>query len=267
MLIIALAQYLVRIFLIGPSAHWADHLLDPQFFLLTSSTLLIAAAGYIINDYYDVKIDLINKPRRVVVGKVLKRRFAMVAHTVLNMAGIGIGFLLSKEIALVNFVSAFWLWLYSNQLKRRPFIGNFSIAALTAASVYIVAIFFKTNNPMVLVFALFAFFTSLVREILKDMEDLRGDMHHGCKTLPIVLGIRKTKTVIFTIFLFFVGTIFTLSLLINNTAMHIYFLGMSVPSAWFIYEVYWADTKKAYHRLSIYCKIAMVSGLILMIFL
>src|SRR5690606_34862812 len=108
-----------------------SRLIDINLLLLVLSTLLIAAAGYIINDYYDVKIDYINKPKRVVVGRILKRRGVMVAHTILNFMGILIGFYLSIWVGIISVGSAFMLWWYSNQLKRLPFIGNFFIAVLT----------------------------------------------------------------------------------------------------------------------------------------
>ncbi|MBX2840596.1 MAG: geranylgeranylglycerol-phosphate geranylgeranyltransferase [Flammeovirgaceae bacterium] len=265
--IILATQYLVRIFLIGPPTNWRSYLLDSRFFLLSVSTLLIAAAGYIINDYYDIKIDTINKPDRVVVGKLMKRRVAMASHTILSILGIGIGLLISKEIAIINFLAVFWLWFYSNRLKRKPFIGNLSIAVLTTLSVLVVAVFFHANNYLVYTFGVFAFFISLIREIIKDMEDLRGDMHFGCKTLPIVWGIRKTKVLIFLIFGVFMSTIMALSFVISSATMKYYFLIMIIPSIFFIFKLYWADTKKSYHFLSSFCKWVMISGLIMMTFL
>ncbi|WP_020529162.1 geranylgeranylglycerol-phosphate geranylgeranyltransferase [Flexithrix dorotheae] len=267
LLIIVATQYLVRIFLVGPASEWKTFIFDYRFFLLSLATVFIAAAGYIINDYYDIKIDTINKPDRVVVGKLMKRRVAMASHTILSIMGIGIGLLLSKEIAVINFLAVFWLWFYSNRLKRKPFIGNLSIAVLTTLSVLVVAVFFRANNYLVYTFGVFAFFISLIREIIKDMEDLRGDMHFGCKTLPIVWGIRKTKVLIFLIFGFFMVTIMGLSFVISSATMKWYFLLMTIPSIFFVYKLYWADTKKNYHFLSSFCKWVMISGLVMMIFI
>ncbi len=264
LLIIVAAQYLCRVFVVGPTHQWKQLLIEPGFFLLSLSTVCIAAAGYIINDYYDVKIDLINKPERVVVGRSMGRRVAMAAHTFLSLAGIGIGMLLSWKIALINLLSVFLLWLYSNQLKRMPFIGNLVIAALTAASIMIVAIYYDLENYLVHMFALFAFYISLIREIIKDMEDLRGDMHFGCRTLPIIWGIRKTKTIIYSILLLFVLSIMLLLLLLQHRALTIYFFTMGMPTLYFIYKLYWADTRRAYHHLSIFCKMVMLSGLTMM---
>jgi len=124
LLIIALAQYLTAIFLAGQYPKWTEYLYDFKLLLLACASMLIAAAGYIINDYYDVKIDYINKPGKVVVGKLLDRRIAMAIHPLLNLAGVTIGFYLSLIIGAINFMCAILLWWYSNHLQRLPFIGN-----------------------------------------------------------------------------------------------------------------------------------------------
>src|SRR5690606_10378011 len=111
---------------------------DYRLYLLVFATVLITAAGYMINDYYDVKIDYVNRPHEVIVGKGIKRRVAIFMHSVLNFTPIGLGFLASPKIAAVNFFAACLLWVYSNQLKREPFIGNLTVAFLTGLSIYLV---------------------------------------------------------------------------------------------------------------------------------
>ncbi|MEH0155271.1 geranylgeranylglycerol-phosphate geranylgeranyltransferase [Limibacter armeniacum] len=264
LLIVALTQYLARIFLIGPKEEWVAHLMDTRFMLLCFSTLLIAASGYIINDYYDVKIDTINKPNEVVIGRIMRRRVAMFTHTTFNFIGIAIGFYLSKTIGIINFFAAFWLWLYSNQLKREPFIGNISVAALTALSVLILSIYFETQNYLIYIYGVFAFFISVIREIIKDMEDVRGDLEFGCKTLPIVWGFRKTKSLVF--FLLGAFTTITIILLtyIESAWLHGYFAVMILPLGWFSVLLYRADTKRKFSFLSNFCKWVMVSGVLAM---
>ena len=218
LVIIALAQYLTAAFLIDPKT-----VLDPRLFILSVSTVLIAAAGYVINDYYDIKIDLINKPERVVVGKSITRRYAILFHSLLSMAGVILGFVLSWKIAAVNFASATLLWWYSNSLKRRPFIGNFVVALLTGVAIWLVDSLYKTGHMLIVTYASFAFFMTLIREIIKDMEDLKGDQTFGCQTLPIVWGMRKTKYFIYGILALFVAVVITLNAYYNNLPMN-YFL-------------------------------------------
>jgi hypothetical protein len=127
--IIACTQYFTAFFLMKQGKLVFG---DLKFFLLSVSTVMIAAAGYIINDYYDIKIDFINKTDRVVIGKSITRRYAILFHTILSGLGILIGAYVSLWIGAVNVISVFLLWLYSNLLKRLPFVGNLSVAFLTA---------------------------------------------------------------------------------------------------------------------------------------
>jgi len=266
LLIIALTQYMTALFLANPAgALWAKFA-HPGLFWLTSSTLMLAAAGYIINDYYDVKIDYINKPERVIVGRLLKRRIAMIWQLGLNLIGIGIGFILSPWIGLIHCFSAFTLWLYSNQLKRLPFIGNFSIALLTGMSVLVVAVFFGERNWLIFTYAYFAFGITLVREIIKDMEDLKGDETFGCKTLPIVWGIRKTKQFVFGLLALFIGSIFYFVFKAQNQILDTYFMIMIIPATLFIFYFAGADTKNKFANLSTFCKLFILSGIISMAF-
>ncbi len=259
---VALTQYLTAIFLIGISNNWLSVLTDKGFFLLVLSTVLIASAGYIINDYYDVKIDFVNKPDRVVVGKNLSRRWVLAGHTFLNLSGIGIGFYLSPIIGIINFFAAFSLWLYSNELKRRPFIGNLMIAILTGLTVMVVGQYFSERAYLILCYAVFAGFITLVREIIKDMEDLKGDERFGCKTLPIIWGIQRTKKVIYLILLVFVVVVFIMMWNLNQLLPFL-LLGTLI---FLIFAIQRADTIKAYNRLSSLCKIIMLLGVISMIF-
>src|SRR5687768_6379875 len=151
LIIIALAQYLTAAFLIDPKT-----ILDPRLFILSLSTVLIAAAGYIINDYYDIKIDLINKPERVVIGKGITRRYAILYHTLLSFAGVAIGTFLNWKIGVLNLGAAFLLWWYSNSLKRQPLIGNIVVSLLTALAIVIVDALYKTGDPLIFIYAAFA---------------------------------------------------------------------------------------------------------------
>jgi 4-hydroxybenzoate polyprenyltransferase len=259
LVIIGLAQYFTAGFLIG-SHTWKD----PRLFILSVSTVLIAAAGYIINDYYDVKIDYINKPDRVVIGKSITRRFAILFHVVLSGAGIVLGLYLSLKIGAINVFSVFMLWLYSNNLKRQPLVGNVVVALLTGISIWMIDVFYHSHNTLVLIYALFAFFMTLVREIIKDMEDLKGDNTFGCKTLPIVYGIRRTKGVICCVLFVFSVTVFVLNHYYKALPMHYFLLFLFLPLAWLVYRLLVADTTKDYAWLSTFCKVIMLLGILSM---
>jgi 4-hydroxybenzoate polyprenyltransferase len=261
LIIIGLAQYFTAGFLVG--THTIAGL---SLFLLSISTISIAAAGYIINDYYDIKIDYINKPERVVIGKRITRRYAILFHVLLSCFGVLIGLYLSWKIAAVNMLSVFLLWLYSNSLKRLPFIGNLTVALLTGLSIMIVGFFYGTGNPLIVVYAGFAFFMTLVREIVKDMEDLKGDDTFGCRTLPIVWGIRKTKILIYVILAVFSISVIILNHFYAALPFHYYLIFLFTPLVWLLFRIIRADMKKDFSLISTFCKVIMLFGILSMAF-
>ncbi|WP_247236283.1 geranylgeranylglycerol-phosphate geranylgeranyltransferase [Telluribacter sp. SYSU D00476] len=263
--IVALTQYLTRILLIGPREDWYLIMRDPALFQIVLSTVMIAAAGYIINDYFDVKIDIVNKPERVVVGRYLKRRVAMGAHQVLNVLGVLLGLMVSRWVFLVNVLSVTLLWFYSAQFKRLPFIGNFVVSLLTALSLVVLTVYYPHNRHLVFVYATFSFFISLVREIIKDMEDVRGDEAHGCRTLPIVWGIRHTKYFLYFLISLFVLTLFLMADTLDNTILAWLFAALLLPIAWLVYRLIRADTRRDFAALSSLCKLIMLLGLTTML--
>lgn len=261
LLIVALAQYFTAVYLVSPAT-----VRNPRLFLLSVSTLLIAAAGYIINDYYDVKIDFINKPDRVVVGRSIARRNALFLHGIFSGMGIVIGLYLSLWIGAVNLFSVFLLWFYSNTLKRKPFIGNFAVALLTGLSILIVDALFYPHHSLIWIYALFAFFMTLVREIIKDMEDLKGDNTFGCKTLPILWGIRRTKGVIYAILILFAALVLSLNRIHVQLPLYYFVLFLFIPLSLLCYWLLRADTKREFTWISTFCKLILVLGIISMAF-
>ena len=159
LLLLVFTQYLAKICLIDQRLHWQNGITGGSLFILSFSTVLIAAAGYIINDYYDVKIDLINKPNRVVIGRYIKRRWALGLHQLFSFVGTAMGLLLSKKVFAINAVVVFLLWLYANQLKRTAFWGNFLVSLLTALSLVVLAVYYQQHEVEIYIFAAFSFLT------------------------------------------------------------------------------------------------------------
>ncbi|MCF0052803.1 geranylgeranylglycerol-phosphate geranylgeranyltransferase [Dyadobacter chenwenxiniae] len=265
LVIVVMTQYLTRILLIGPRHEWRSIIADADMFVLSLSTVCIAAAGYIINDYFDIKIDIVNKPERVVVGRYLKRRWAMGAHQVLNVMGAVFGLVVSPYIFVINVFSITLLWFYSERYKRLPFIGNFIVSLLTGLSLLILTVHFPVNRHLVFIYAVFSFFISLVREIVKDMEDIKGDEAHGCRTLPIIWGIRRTKNFLYVILLMFVATLFVMARALDNNVLIILFFLLLIPIAWLCASLARADTRRDFKQISSLCKIIMLLGLVTMI--
>jgi len=265
LIILAFTQYMCRYFIIGKgTASFYEIATDWKFFLLVLCTVFVAAAGYIINDYYDVKIDLINKPKRVVLGKVLHRRIALVSHFILNTLACFLAIFLGWKIFAIIVATTILMWFYANQLKRTALVGNLLISVLTGLSVYMPVFLYGTGQQTLLLYALFAFFISLVREIIKDMEDIKGDEEFGCKTLPIIWGIRKTKNVIYGVSFIFVGII-SMILIQAELNTQLYFLMFPAPLfVWLLIKLSKADTSLQFLQLSFLCKWIMVAGVISM---
>ncbi len=259
LLILVFAQYFTAWFLLK-----ADIFTDWRLLLLCASSALIAAGGYVINDYYDVKIDLVNNPNRVVVGRSVPRRHAILLHGLLSVVGIGLAVFVSWWIVAINIFSVSLLWFYSNLLKRLPFVGNFAVALLTGLSIGVLNILYDVFNPLVIVYAVFAFFMTLVREIIKDMEDLKGDNTYGCKTIPIVWGIRKTKNLLYVIIGFFGVAVLLINQLYVKLQVIYFLMLLFVPLAWLVAQLVKADTKKDYSWLSSFCKVIMLLGILSM---
>jgi 4-hydroxybenzoate polyprenyltransferase len=254
-----------------------EDLLQPRFLLLCACVVLTAAAGYIINDYHDINIDLTNKPNKVVIGKIISRRWAMLLHFIFNgLAFLG-GFYLSGYIDLMVAICMVMLWLYSVHFKKQFLSGNLLVGALSAFVIAILPLFSQQiSSYLVCVYALFAFGISLIREIVKDVEDLRGDSKFNCKTLPIVLGVRKTKKVLIGLVLIYSILLFAHTFIANSLIpfRHGYgqvfytfymLLFVIVPLIITTYLLLKADVKSDFSRLSNLYKVIMLSGLLSMV--
>ncbi|MGZ4054358.1 MAG: geranylgeranylglycerol-phosphate geranylgeranyltransferase [Bacteroidia bacterium] len=291
LLIIAFTQYMVRWCIVYPilkahSNYYNLQLSEIQFFLLVLSTTMIAAAGYVINDYFDVKIDKVNKPDRLVIDNGIKRRVAIGAHTVINFIAIVIAGAVSFSIGswrlvFIHFICALGLWFYSTTFKRQFFIGNFIIATFTALVPLIVVIYelmpaYRAYGPLednlsfkpvwkyALALSFFAFITTLLREIIKDMEDYEGDKEYGCKTIPIVIGIRSSKIVTIVIAITTMILLAYIQLLqwkSDHTIDFYYFLAaLQIPFTFLIYKTYTASTKHDFRFAGNTAKFIMLMG-------
>lgn len=263
LIILGFMQYIARIFLVGTKDNIISHFVEPEIFLLASCTILVAAGGYIINDYYDIKIDLINKPDKVILGKYISRRVGLIINLTINILAISMAtFFLSLNVGLFISFCAFILWFYSNYLKRTAFLGNLCIAFLAFASLFMIYLFYQQNTKAFLFFAFFSFLSTLIREIIKDCEDIKGDQMHGSRTLPIIYGITKTKYLILFLFAILIFLFFN-SILYKFDTFSIYgFTFILIPTLYIAFQVWKADRKIHFKKISFYMKWLMVLGII-----
>ncbi len=287
LLMIIIIQYLLK-YLLFQKFDLTTSLDTIHFFILVFSTVLIATAGYIINDINDIKADKVNKPDKLFVGKKISINNSYNLYLALNFIGLLLGFYLSYSIEYVSFFTVFiiislLLYRYAIDLKKRFLIGNLTISFIVFLSILIVGIYdivpvtnAYNNQTQIQVFLLvfkiscFAFFLTLIREIIKDLEDINGDLKIGAKTLPIKLGQNKTKNILFYFsFIPLIAIIyFAFTIYKTNLLASIYLLIFVVsPLLYFITRVKKSNTKIEYLKLSNLLKIIMLLGIITVLFL
>lgn len=254
-----------------------------QYYLLVTATICIAAGGYIINNIFDTETDLENKPNDVVVGKLISESLAYNLYVGFTLIGVCIGFYLSNIIMKPSFLLFFiipsaLLYIYATSLKQIMIVGNMVIASLLSFSIIIIGIFMiipatdemnKKEMSTVLAvlfdFAVIAFILNFIREIVKDLEDTKGDKSQGIQTLPVFFGI--TKTTKLTFILSFIPIICILYY-VYNYLFHLqyatlYMLGFLVgPLLYFMIKIWSAETKKDFHHLSNVLKLVIFFGII-----
>jgi len=255
------------------------------FILLTLSTLLVAAGGYVVNDYLDTDTDELNKPDKMVIGKVISKTTTWNIYVVLSLTGLAAAVYPAYEIGNVNYVliqvvSAGLLWFYSYSYKRQLLIGNIVISVLSALVVFLPAYYeamaeenlyqtISVNFFFVKAFTAFAFLTTFSRELIKDLEDREGDKSVGCRTFPIVAGVvpAKIMAIVFLLTVMAaVGYIQYSQYEAQDYLSLIYFLvAVQLPSLWLILKTATAKEKSDFHFASTLSKVVMVGGILSMV--
>lgn len=260
-----------------------------RFLLIMAASVFIAAAGYIINDYFDINIDEVNKPQKLVVDRFISRRWAIAWHFMLSTGGILLTILAVPVwqkwyIVLANILCVILLWFYSTNFKKSLLIGNIVISLLTAWTILI--IFFSKFSiadavglgegehykffRIAFLYAGFAFITSLVREAIKDMEDLPGDEKYGCRTMPVLWGLNAVKVYV---------AVWLIVLLALLVIVQVYILQfrwwwplmycivcIMLPLLVIFYKLFKAKSPPDFHKLSTWMKCVMITGVLSMIF-
>ena len=265
------------------------------FYLLVIASVFIAAGGYSINDYFDIQIDIINKPDKIVINKYIKRRWAIIWHLIFSAFGIIISFYVGLKagnwlIVVINFFCVLLLWFYSTTFKRKLLSGNIIIAALTAWVILAVYLFagadvfsFKGWSDdaddfnvrrlfkFTLLYASFAFIMTLIREVIKDLEDMEGDRKYYCNTMPIRWGVPASKVFTAVWIVVCMAALAIVQLYAWQSgwwfaALYILLL-IILPLLYMLCKLYIATTPAHYKSLSTVVKIVMLFGILSMLFL
>lgn len=262
------------------------------FILIVSASVLIAAGGYIINDYFDINIDQINKPEKMVVEKIINRRWAILLHFLVTTAGIAISLYVSLKtnwtVLMANIVCSILLWFYSTTFKKKLLTGNIIISLLTAWTVLV--LYFATDTvytfytmfreffPSIKIifkyaalYAGFAFIISLIREVVKDMEDMEGDAKYGCTTMPIVWGVPASKVFVAVWMIVLAGSLAVIQFYVIKSGRWISaaycFIMVIIPLIFIYKKLRVAQVAADYHQLSSLVKVIMLTGILSMLLL
>lgn len=285
LLLIILIQILIKYVLF--ESFKVDHSLSSlHFLLLLLSTIFIAAGGYIINDIYDKSIDAINKPQKQIVGKKISETNAYNLYIAFTASGVLIGFYLSNHVGYSGFAILFilisaLLYVYTTSLKSIAILGNLVISILVSISILIVGLFelfpsISAKNVVVhqevfsvlLTYSFFAFTLTFIREIIKDIEDINGDKNGGLKTLPILIGRKRSALLVFGMGILTIVSIlhYMYSNLYRQPIALLYFLFFVIgPLLYFCITVFSAEKKEAFRQLSLLLKISMLFGMLSML--
>jgi 4-hydroxybenzoate polyprenyltransferase len=260
-----------------------------HFILLVLASLCIAAGGYVINDYFDINIDEVNKPHRLIVDRLIHRRWAIAWHFMLSLSGLiltalALPFFQKWYLILANAICVALLWFYSTSFKRKLLIGNIVISLLTSWTILIIFFskirlveVFGERDPnhhkffrLAILYAGFAFIISLIREAIKDIEDMQGDARYGCRTMPIVWGVNAAKVYIAVWLVVLMALLVVIQVYILQFKWWLPAIYSTVtiilPLVYVLFKLYRSSTPKEYHHLSIVTKAIMFTGILSMVF-
>lgn len=289
LLFILLAESLFHFFIYKPLYPHLALTADYSFYFIVATSICIAAAGYIINDYFDINIDQVNKPKSVVVGAYISRRWVIFWHLILSIGGVYLSLVVFPfqqyiHIHFSNLATILILWFYSTNFKRDFLIGNVVIAVLTAWTIGVVYFskftFMQLGQPssmqaadlrflkLMILYSSFAFIITLIREALKDMEDMIGDEKFGCTTMPIAWGLQTTKVyvAVWLMVLILVLSIIQLYVIPFGWWISIIYCIISIiaPLVYVLFNLKQAFSREDFNRLSNLIKFAMLMGILSM---
>lgn len=259
-LVITLAQYLASIYILAPDVPLRKVVFDLNLFLIVTASALTIAGGYIINNFYDAEKDLINKPAKSMLDRLVSQRFKLTTYFILNFLAVFAASYISFRAVLFFSAYIFGIWFYSHKLKRIPFLGNLVSSTLAISPFFVVFVYYRNFETVIFVHALFLFLLILAREMIKDLESIPGDMAQNRNTIPITYGPRVSKFMI----TFLIGlTLIPALLLIRSYDvghMYLYFMASIVFLVIFLVLLWKAESQKHYVWLHNILKFIIVAG-------
>lgn len=258
--VIALAQYLSAIFILNPRVRALDVILDFNLFLIVLASSLSIASGYIINNFYDAKKDLINRPKKSMLDRLVSQQTKLHVYFALNILAVLLAFIVSWRAAVFFSAYIFLIWFYSHKLKKYPVIGNLTAALLAVLPFFGILMYFKNFYQVIFAHATFLYLLILTRELIKDLETITGDLANNYRTIPVMFGETMSKRII-TLLTF--ATLIPVVLLISVYDvgyMDIYFYAGMMVIVYFLIKLWQAETQPQYTLLHNILKLLIVTG-------
>jgi 4-hydroxybenzoate polyprenyltransferase len=260
--VIALAQYLTSIFILAPDIPTKQVILDPNLLMLVLASAAAIAAGYIINNFYDSEKDLINRPRKVMLDRLVSQNTKLSFYFALNFSSVIMASYVSFRAVLFFASYIFGIWLYSHKLKKITFVGNFVAALLALTPFFAVFVYYKNLDTVIFVHASFLFLVISMRELVKDLENIKGDLVQNYKTIPIVFGSKITKGMLSLLAGLTLIPLFLLVTRYNLGKMYLYFYGSLLLLIIFLVVLWRSNAKLHYLLLHNLLKTIIVAGVI-----
>jgi len=258
--IIALAQYLSAIFILAPEKRALEVILDFNLFIIVMASSLTIASGYIINNFYDSKKDLINRPNKSQLDRLVRQETKLQVYFTVNFIVFLVAFFVSFRAVLFFSTYIFLIWFYSHKLKKIVVIGNLTASFLAVLPFFAILLYYKNLYPQIFAHATFLFLLLLIREIVKDLENIKGDIANDYQTIPVQFGEKFSKRIITLLTVSAIFPIYFLVEIFEVGYMDIYFYLSMIVLIFFLQKLWNSSTKLDYLKLHNILKVIVVSG-------
>lgn len=258
--IIVLAQYLASIFILAPEKRALSIIFDFNLFILVLASSLTIASGYIINSFYDSKKDLINRPNKTHLDRLVSQKTKLYVYFSLNFFVTLIAFFVSGRAFIFYSVYIFLIWFYSHKIKKYPLVGNLMAAFLAVLPFFGILLYYKNFYEVIFFHAVFLFLLLLIREMVKDLENIRGDLANDYQTIPIVRGEVISKRIITLLLVLTVAPVYYLVNIFDVGYMDIYFYVCFIILIFFGIRLWKSNTKEQFLQLHNTLKFLIVAG-------
>jgi 4-hydroxybenzoate polyprenyltransferase len=259
-LLIVIAQYLAAIFIFAPEKSLMNILFDLDLYFIVLSTICVIAAGYIINNFYDAETDVINRPIKAKIDSFVDQKTKLRIYFLLNFIGVLIGFLVSWRAALFFSIYIFAIWFYSHKLKKYPLAGLFSAAVLAILPFFAVFVYYKNFSEIIFTHAAFLFFILLIRELIKDLEKIKGDFAQNYQTIAVKYGEHFTKILVTILVFLTLNPIYFLLKYPEIGGMKYYFYATIPLLLLFVILLWFSKNKRSYITLHLLLKLLIIAG-------